>query len=183
MASARLLQCEGCKSRQPNQWSPWLHHEIATAIDREDEGSLCLSCVKERIRQRFGRDLAFDDLVECDFNLRVNGGSTFDELAPPSLREQKGRLLNALPELREQVDRILNELCEAPPELRDRFCQILGVPPELRDQILRRMYYVLLSVPPGNVEQIDHWLFRSSPPARQQHMIERMYSAAVRRRE
>ena len=148
------MRCDGCgrRWRKHTLWSPVLRDEIWQAIARAGR-EICLTCVKERIRKRFGRDLAFDDLVVCDFTLSVNGGSTFDKLAPPGRHEeiqhrldltaerheQIYELLDDAPEIQDQIDQLLfalpDETPDPPPETRNRINQLLHALPELRDQI------------------------------------------------
>ena len=59
-----------------------IHDDIWLAIARADE-LLCMACVRERVRLRLGRDLAFADLLPCAFNV---WNRAFEELAPDELK-------------------------------------------------------------------------------------------------
>ena len=88
------------------------HDEMWLAIAGKRELA-CLPCCRKRIQLRFGRDLAFEDLVPCEFNLFVNGGSTFEELAPPELRWRND----------EGLDRIATRAAGRSPGREERRCQ------------------------------------------------------------
>lgn len=74
----------GCRGRRFTL-APMLYDEVWLAIAGEHE-LLCIPCCRQRMQTRLGRDLAFEDLLPCPFNLFGGREVLFEELAPPELK-------------------------------------------------------------------------------------------------